>query len=446
MTPLPRPPTLHRPSPSPSRRCRRGGVALLALAVAALAAHADPYTLPNTEVRELPHSANGRDYTLYVGLPASYASSPARHYPVIYACDGYWDFPLLMAEVGNLTYDNAMPECIVVGLAYAGTAPNVGALRQLDLTPGIDPWTDPSGTTSGHAQEYLSVIANQIIPFIESQYRVDPGYRVLTGSSYGGLFTVYALFERPGLFQGYIAPSPSLWWRSNFLLTRERDYARATTVLPARLYLTWGSDESSSIQDTTRQMYAQLKTSNYSSFAVTAREMTGERHSGPKGESFNRGLRFVFAPLAPLPSTAMDPGFATRSTLINLSTRGRVGAGENVLIAGLIIQGLDAKRVLVRAAGPALSPLGVSNFLADPRIRITTLSGSAVATNDNWGEAANAAAIAAATAQTGAFAFATGSRDAAALLTLAPGAYTVIVESATGAEGIALVEAYEVLP
>jgi len=445
MTPTPQPSSAARRSPDSFRRLREAGLALLSLA-AVVCTRADPYTLPNTEVRVLPHSANGRDYVLYVGLPSSYASSPTRRYPVIYACDGYWDFPLLMAETGNLTYDNAMPECIVVGLAYAGTAPNVGALRQLDLTPGVDPWTDPSGTTSGLAAEYLGVIANQIIPFIELEYRVDSSFRVLTGSSYGGLFTVYAMFERPGLFQGYIAPSPSLWWRSNFLLTRETDYAGSHSSLPARLYLTWGSDESSSIQDTTRQMYAQLKRATFGGFAVAAREMTGERHSGPKGESFNRGLRFVFAPRAPQPSTAIDPGFATRSSLINLSTRGRVGSGENVLIAGLIIQGLDAKQVLVRAAGPALSPMGVTSFLADPRIRITTLSGAAVAANDNWGDAANATAISAAAAQTGAFAFTTGSRDAAALLTLAPGAYTVIVESVNGAEGIALVEAYEVLP
>jgi predicted alpha/beta superfamily hydrolase len=430
-----------------SRRRTRSLFAALSFIFVGLAAHADTYAVTTAERHLLPRSANGRDYALYMGLPASYATSPASRYPVVYVCDGYWGFSPVMSMYWSLTYDNAMPECIVVGIAYGGTAPDVNALRQLDLTPGVDSSVDPTGTTSGQAQAFLGVIADQIIPFIDAQYRTDTSYRVLAGDSYGGLFVIYTMFERPTLFQGLIAASPSLWWRSSYMLGREQDFARTHTALPARLFLAWGGDDPAGIRDSTREMYARLRASTYTNFTVAAREVTGERHGAAIYDSYTRGLRFAFARLAPVPQpSTVDPGFITRPNFANLSTRGRVGGGENVLIGGLIIQGNDAKRVLIRAAGPALAAYGVGNPVTDPRIRLTTLSGAAVAENDNWGSATNAAAIATAASQVGAFSFATGSRDAAILISLEPGLYTATVDSVTGIEGVVLLEAYEVAP
>lgn len=405
---------------------------------------AAPYSLGNTEVQALPRSANGRDYTLYVGLPSSYASSPSRHYPVVYACDGYWDFPLLLCEVGNLTYDGAIPECIVVGISYTGTAPDYSSLRAWDLTPGYDPY---GGANTGHAQEFLTVIADEFIPFIEGHYRADPTYRVLTGSSYGGLFTVYALFERPGLFQAYVAPSPSLWWRDRYLLAREREFRPAHLSLSARLYLTYAGDESAAIRDSTRFMAAQLRQAGYTGLAVAVREIEGERHSGTKGESFNRGLRFAFAPLAPSPAIVSNPGYGSRSPLVNVSTRGRVGRGDDVLIAGFVIDGPEPKRVLIRGVGPTLSDHGIAAPLSDPQVHLYNAAQQLVASNDNWpDDAAGSAALISAAAQTGASPLRGASRDAALLVRLEPGVYTAVVSGVEGAEGIALAEVYEVLP
>ncbi|HVU25404.1 MAG TPA: alpha/beta hydrolase-fold protein [Opitutus sp.] len=425
------------------RRRLRPTPFLLLLAVllpAPPAARATPFTLANTEVVALPRSTNGRDYTLLIGLPASYASSPTRRYPVLYACDGYWDFHLLMAETGNLEYDGLIPDCIVVGFSYTGASPDYGTLRTWDLTPGYDPY---GGANSGHAADFLGVIAGQFIPYVDSHYRTDTGFRVLSGSSYGGLFTVFALFERPGLFQAYIAPSPSLWWRSRFLLDTERTFATTHSSLSARLYLTFAGDESSAIRDSTRIFANQIRATGYSGFALAVREIEGERHSGTKGEAYNRGLRFAFAPLAPSPSATLNPGWNSRSPLVNVSTRGRVGAGGNVMIAGFVIDGPAPKRVLVRAVGPGLQTLGVTDPVADPQLRVVDVAHQTVATNDNWGDAP---AIATAGAQVGAYPLAAGSRDAAVLLTLAPGLYTVVVSGVNGAEGVALAEVYEVLP
>jgi predicted alpha/beta superfamily hydrolase len=409
----------------------------------ALSASAGPYTLTGTEVRALPRSANGRDYTLYIGLPPSYATSPNRKYPVLYACDGYWDFHLLMAESGNLTVDGAIPECIVVGISYSGTSPDYGALRQWDLTPGFDPYV---GTNSGHASEFLSVIENEFVPFVESEYRADPSYRVLSGSSYGGLFTVYAMFERMGLFQAYISASPALWWRSQELVNRERTYASTHTALPARLYLTFAGDESEAIRNSTRQLGANLRQANYTDFALAVREIEGERHSGTKGEAYNRGLRFAFAPLAPSPVHVVNPGYGSRSPLINISSRARIGGGDDVLIAGFVVDGPEPKRVLIRGVGPTLVRQGVSTAITDPKITVFNSTQQVVAANDNWGDAPGQTELSRATAQVGAFSLQTGSRDAALLLTLTPGAYSVVVGGVNDSTGVGLAEVYEVLP
>jgi uncharacterized protein len=401
------------------------------------------YSLNGTEIREMPHSANGRDYTLLVGLPSSYSSSPTRRYPVVYVCDGYWDFNLMLALAGNATVDGSIPECIVVGLSYSGSSPDYSRLRAWDLTPGVDAFV---GSNSGHASEFLSVIANEFIPFVDREYRTDPGFRILTGSSYAGLFTIYALFERMGLFQGYVAASPSVWWRSREVLATERTYASTHTSLPARLYLTYAGDESASIRDGARQLGTNMRNVGYTNFALAVREIDGERHSSTKAESYNRGLRFVFEPIAPMPVRVINPGYRSRSPLINVSSRARIGAGDDVLIAGFVVEGPEPKRVLIRGVGPGLIAQGVSAALNDPRITLYNASQQQIAVNDNWGEVADLTELSRASSQVGAFSLPQGSRDAAMLATLAPGGYTAVVAGKDGGTGIGLVEVYEVLP
>ena len=126
---------------------------------------------------------------------------------------------------------------------------------------------------------------------------------------------------------------------------------------------------------------------------------------------------------------------------INLSTRARVGTGAGLLVGGFVVQGPAYQRMLIRAVGPTLGAFGVTGLLNDPVL--TVYSGSqAVASNDTWGAAKNSSAITTATARAGAFQLAPDSEDAAMLITLPPGAYTVEVKGKAGAEGVALLEIY----
>lgn len=137
--------------------------------------------------------------------------------------------------------------------------------------------------------------------------------------------------------------------------------------------------------------------------------------------------------------TAPNPS----ARLINVSARMNVTAGQGTLIAGLVIEGNIPQTVLIRGVGPALTAFGVAGVLPDPQI--TVLSGStSVATNAGWGTGSSSASqLSAAAAQVGAFPLPSGSKDSAVLITLQPGAYTVVVTSVSGATGVALVEVYD---
>jgi hypothetical protein len=129
--------------------------------------------------------------------------------------------------------------------------------------------------------------------------------------------------------------------------------------------------------------------------------------------------------------------------LVNVSTRGFVGTGVNSLVPGFVIRG-GPKLVLVRAIGPGLAPFGVTGVLADPQLALIPLGQDApLAANDNWsGDAELAAAFAAA----GAFALPADSKDAAVLIRLPPGGYTVNVSGTGGGTGTALIEVYDLDP
>jgi hypothetical protein len=262
-----------------------------------------PHTLPNTELRVLPPTADGRHYQLHVHLPGSYAGADERRYPVLYVTDGYWDFPTMVATYNNLVYDRVVPECIIVGLGYAGEGLDYGRLRTWELSPV--PVRD--APDSGHADRFLQTLGNDIIPFIEREYRADPGYRVLAGSSLGGLFTLFTMWTQPELFQAYVAASPATLLQDGWLFDLEKRFAQSGRPLPARLYMTGAEHEWPTFLGGIVRLHETLAGRSYPKWTYEYRRIDGERHAGTKAESYTRGLRFALAPLAPETGPSRDP-------------------------------------------------------------------------------------------------------------------------------------------
>lgn len=147
----------------------------------------------------------------------------------------------------------------------------------------------------------------------------------------------------------------------------------------------------------------------------------------------------------------LDAISATATRTINISTRGQVGTGDGILIAGLVVKGQSSRTLLVRGVGPGLTPFGISNTLVDPVLKVVAENGTVLASNDNWSDStlANGRVITAdevqtAAAASGAFGLQASSKDAALVITLVPGNYTIQVSGANNTSGVALVEAYDV--
>ena len=128
----------------------------------------------------------------------------------------------------------------------------------------------------------------------------------------------------------------------------------------------------------------------------------------------------------------------TPSQLLNISTRGFAGTGDNVMIGGFIITGTANKTALLRAIGPSLSnpPFNLANTLQDPMISLFNSSGAKIISNDNWADASNAQSIPPALQPT-------NNLESAILISLAPGAYTAIVSGVNNGTGIGLIEVFD---
>lgn len=134
--------------------------------------------------------------------------------------------------------------------------------------------------------------------------------------------------------------------------------------------------------------------------------------------------------------TVIDIAAPSRSRMLNISTRGRVSPGDDVLIGGFIIRGGASSTILVRALGPSLANAGIATPLPDPVLTIYDRNGVAIAQNDNWQTSPQAAQITA-------LGLAPQSPLESAIYgSVTPGSYTAVVAGKGSATGLALVEIY----
>jgi Matrixin len=128
------------------------------------------------------------------------------------------------------------------------------------------------------------------------------------------------------------------------------------------------------------------------------------------------------------------------SRLGNVSTRGQVGTGSNILIGGMIVGGSVAQPVVIRALGPSLTQFGVTGVLADPSLQLRDGNGNLIEANNDWQQSPDATVVRADGLAP------SNAKEAAIARTLSPGRYTVLVTGVGGATGTALVEVYDESP
>ena len=122
--------------------------------------------------------------------------------------------------------------------------------------------------------------------------------------------------------------------------------------------------------------------------------------------------------------------------LLNISTRALVGGGDNVMIAGLILNGTDNGTICFRTLGPSLAAFGVQGVIADPRLDLFNAQGTKLGANNNWKDSQQTEIQATGLVPP-------NDLESAILRTVAPGNYTAILSGRNGTTGIGLVEVYK---
>lgn len=278
---------------------RVAALALLLIAISTLGAAApSPVTLANTERREITAAKIGQTYDLFVSLPEDYATS-GKSYPVLYVLDG-WHFPLLAFFQNNNIYSERMPPVIMVNI---GHGVNPMPLRARDFTPtNTSDWP-----TSGGAATFLDFLEHDIIPLIERSYRTISTDRGLLGHSMGGLFALYALEERPGLFQRIVAASPAAGWDHDLIIKAAAEKLK-NLPKPVRLDLSVGDDEHAvfgfDITSSTLAFARLLDELKPANLEYRHTVYPGENHNSVRLASFPPALYWIYRPAAPATSAA----------------------------------------------------------------------------------------------------------------------------------------------
>ena len=162
--------------------------------------------------------------------PIPTAKNPAKRYPVLYYLDAYWDFPLVYATYGNLRYDKAIPEVILVGLSIAGDG--FGAYR----TRYFSIFSDSQKTPTGQASQLYQHLTQDIIPSIDAQSRTlaQPTGACLRGKVWGAYLRCHGLLQNPRLL-AVLSPSTQRWPVAKRSLRSWKRPARK--ILSALIYL-----------------------------------------------------------------------------------------------------------------------------------------------------------------------------------------------------------------
>lgn len=244
----------------------------------------------DSEMRRLKSQKTGWDYEIDVSFPVGYGSETSR-YPVVYVLDAEYNFGCTAYITRRLIKNKDIPKILVVGIAYDTDYEEFYRKRMQDSTPE----SDIHSYNTGGVEPFLAFFKDELIPFIDAEYRTVKGDRTIAGHSITGFFCCYVLFKQPDLFKRYIIVSPSLWFSDGILFDIEQKYAQEHRDLNAVVYFSTGLDESGQMITSSEKFIQIMKTRSYAGLKFNAVMAAGEHHRSIFPLAFTRGLQFIFA-------------------------------------------------------------------------------------------------------------------------------------------------------
>jgi predicted alpha/beta superfamily hydrolase len=285
------------------RRCLFAVLVIGLLAAIPIGAHAQPAPAVPLSASEL-HQFQAKDgsaYQIYVAFPFGYRPEGDVKYPVIYMTDPTGYFALVAQALRVMELEEEIPPMILVGFERKTASFMETAMRRyIDLTPMRDPKREQDLSESfkrkvetGKGGAYLAALRDEIIPWVETRYRVS-SERALIGYSLGGLFAMSAMLDSPGTFTHYLLGSPSLYWNGEIMFEREKSYAAAHKDLQARVFVSVGADEPARHLGNVAKFAEALRDRNYPGLALEREIFANQTHTSGVGATMSRGLLWLF--------------------------------------------------------------------------------------------------------------------------------------------------------
>ena len=198
----------------------------------------------------------------------------------------------MSAEITRLlAFGEELPQLICIGIGFSGPERDIESYQARDYVPKAQ--IDEPGI-GGAAEGFLRFIREDLIPFIGSEYRVDPKDRCFSGYSLVGLFGLYALFHHPDTFQRYIISSPWTDKDTQQVLKFETEYALNHSDLPVTVFMGAGALEPEFVVDNIRKLEKAFENRNYPNLRLQTHIFEGETHLSVVPNIISRGLKVVY--------------------------------------------------------------------------------------------------------------------------------------------------------
>jgi predicted alpha/beta superfamily hydrolase len=217
--------------------------------------------------------------TMLVYLPSGYELSNSE-YPVLYVLDGATHFLHATAAVDYLSKRGFSPEMIVVAI--------INVDRNRDFTPV----KSDRRQTSGGAEKFHDFLNNELITYVEKNYPASK-YRILMGHSLGGTFAAWSMLEHPDIFNDYIAVSPYLQYKDNYLIAQAKSKLKKEYDKPKSFYMTVGDEPN--YLNVLDEFSGLIQEKSDSAIKFLYVQMQDENHGTTPYLSMYNGLRFIFS-------------------------------------------------------------------------------------------------------------------------------------------------------
>ncbi|HPF50042.1 MAG TPA: alpha/beta hydrolase-fold protein [Draconibacterium sp.] len=230
-----------------------------------------------------------------ISLPSGYKESDTG-YPVLYLLDGVQNIKHVVGTVELLTESGIVPPMIIVGIESLD--------RTRDFTPSTAGKNVYGGSgnadlpQSGGASKFLQFLHKELIPYVESNYRTHP-YRILEGHSFGGLFSVYTLMEKPELFDALIVQSPALWWNSEEMTKKAPAFFKSHSDMNKSIYFGIGGGDGWGMRQELIRYTEVIKNNEPKPLHWMHEEVGDEGHDDARLILNYNGLKFIFSDLKP---------------------------------------------------------------------------------------------------------------------------------------------------